>query len=76
MSCNSAESRWMPWELGVADGEGRQCMILPVSNSYHKDFERKEYLQLYPLLEKQQTYYTNESNMVYKNSAGGIEYFK
>lgn len=74
MSCNSAESKWMPWELGVVDGEGHKCMILPVSNSYYKDFVRKEYLQLYSILEKYQGYY--DSYMAFKSPMGDIERFK
>lgn len=76
ISCNSAESKWMPWELGIADGEGHKCLILPVSNYYYKDFVRKEYLQLYPILEKQQGYYSYDYYMAYRNSVGDIERFK
>lgn len=76
MSCHSTESKWMPWELGVADGEGLDCSILPVSSMYYKDFERKEYLQLYPLLEKFQEYYSINSYMGFRNPYGSIVRFK
>ena len=76
MSCNSTESKWMPWELGVADGEGLECNILPVSSTYYKDFNKKEYLQLYPLLERYQDYYSTDSYMGFKNSYGNIVRFR
>lgn len=49
-SHNSTQSNWMPWELGVVDGNTRKCYVLPVSNGYERDFQLKEYLQLYPML--------------------------
>lgn len=75
ISCNSSESKWMPWELGVADGDSSPCYLLPVSSAYHKDFERKEYLLLYPILEKGAIPYGGES-MVYKNNYGNIQSFR
>ena len=75
MSCNSSESKWMPWELGVADGEGCVCNILPVSSTYFKDFVRKEYLQLYPILEQFSDFYTPTSYMGYRNQDGDVVRF-
>lgn len=72
MSCSSAESKWMPWELGVADGEGCVCNILPVSSTYYKDFVRKEYLQLYPILEQFSDFYTTTTYMGYRNQHGDV----
>lgn len=73
ISCNSAESKWMPWELGVADGMNHTCYVMPVTNYCHKDFQQKEYLQLYPILEKQMVgYYNSQPQMVYKNTYGTI----
>lgn len=49
-SANASQSKWMAWELGVVDGNRRKCFILPVSNDFHVDFVRKEFLQIYPLI--------------------------
>lgn len=46
---NSTDSKWCPWELGVADGLlGRVC-ILPVMEQNY--FYGQEYLGLYPYLD-------------------------
>lgn len=45
---NSTNSKWCPWELGLADGKiGRAC-ILPIMSGR---FNGNEYLGLYPYLE-------------------------
>lgn len=45
---NSTNSKWCPWELGVADGMKDRVCILPVMES---SFKGQEYLGLYPYLE-------------------------
>lgn len=45
----SQRSRWMPWELGYFDGFNGNVAILPVvPEGGALDFDREEYLQLYP----------------------------
>lgn len=51
-SFSATNSKWMPWELGVADGKKSKCFVLPVSKGYERDFNQKEYLKLYPLIKK------------------------
>lgn len=48
---NSENSKWCPWELGIADGkkEGKAC-ILPISKHTQEKFIGQEYLCLYPYL--------------------------
>lgn len=45
-------SRWVPWELGIADGvrEMSEIAVLPFKDSY-TDWTRSEYLGLYPWIE-------------------------
>ena len=46
---SSVSSRWMPWELGYFDGFNSNVAILPVvPEGGALDFDREEYLQLYP----------------------------
>jgi hypothetical protein len=47
-SPNAGMSRWMPWELGVVDGNTHKCMIMPVSRDTDSGFVRQEYLKIYP----------------------------
>ncbi len=57
---NSTNSKWCPWELGVADGlTGRVC-ILPVMHT--EFFTGQEYLSLYPYLDygSRSGYYQND----------------
>jgi hypothetical protein len=50
---NSSESKWMPWELGYFDGLRRGLVgILPVMNNEYENFEGREYLGLYPKVER------------------------
>jgi hypothetical protein len=50
---NSAESKWMPWELGYFDGHRKGLVgILPVMNSEYDSFNGQEYLGLYPRVER------------------------
>ncbi|WPR73750.1 TIR domain-containing protein [Algoriphagus sp. NG3] len=54
LSHNADLSKWVPWELGYVDGHTQRCALVPVSkdNASRKSFERREYLKLYPYLEK------------------------
>lgn len=51
-SVKALESRWVPWELGIADGvrEMSEIAVLPFKDSY-TDWTRSEYLGLYPWIE-------------------------
>ncbi|WP_084182730.1 toll/interleukin-1 receptor domain-containing protein [Nevskia soli] len=48
-SANSKESRWVPWELGIADGyKGtRGIALFPAVDSQSEDWASWEYLGLY-----------------------------
>lgn len=49
-SKNSKDSRWVPWELGIADGDKglERLALFPASDSsYDKDWASWEYLGLY-----------------------------
>ena len=49
---NAINSRWVPWEIGVADSFKKpdKILIAPVANSYGS-FAGSEYLQLYKRIE-------------------------
>lgn len=48
-SQSSQRSRWMPWELGYFDGLNGNVAILPIMPDHGAlDFDKEEYLQLYP----------------------------
>ena len=49
-SSNAAMSKWMPWELGVVDGNTSKCFIMPVQKGYETINTRQEYLLLYPII--------------------------
>lgn len=49
-SSNAAMSKWMPWELGVVDGNTSKCFIMPVQKGYEIINSRQEYLLLYPII--------------------------
>ncbi len=49
-SSNAAMSKWMPWELGVVDGNTSKCFIMPVQKGYETINYRQEYLLLYPVI--------------------------
>ena len=58
VSENSARSGWVPWELGLADGELglAKVAILPISNTPTEEtWASKEYLGLYPVIKKRKT---------------------
>lgn len=49
-SSNSKDSRWIPWELGLADGNKRQAnvAIFPsVENQHEINWTKQEYLGIY-----------------------------
>jgi hypothetical protein len=48
----SANSKWMPWELGYFDGrKPRRVAIFPLVSSSGSSFPGQEYLGLYPYVE-------------------------
>jgi len=48
---NAMESKWVPWEIGVADQiKANKIAIVPVSDP-NGNFHGNEYLQLYPRIE-------------------------
>jgi hypothetical protein len=51
---NSANSKWMPWELGYMDGKKSMVAILPLLNSAGgtTHYKEQEYLGLYPYVDK------------------------
>src|SRR5690349_20180690 len=49
----SADSAWMPWELGYFDGfKPNFVWILPLVNTSDAEFKGQEYLGLYPTVDK------------------------
>lgn len=62
LSKNTQKSIWMPWELGYFDGrKHKNIKIFPlIDDSEYEifDFEGQEYLELYPLFEHGEIYYT------------------
>ncbi len=50
-SQHSKASRWMPWELGFFDGLKGAVGILPITLDREDEFEREEYLGLYPYVD-------------------------
>lgn len=63
ISTNAQMSRWMPWELGYVDGHTNKCAIVPVSKESMtlKNFERTEYLLLYPYIKRAAISYREEA---------------
>ena len=52
-SPNTADSKWMPWELGYFDGfKETSVWILPLVTDYDAEFTNQEYLGLYPTVGK------------------------
>jgi hypothetical protein len=52
-SANASTSAWMPWELGFFDGlKPGFVWILPLVEHSDSEFSNREYLGLYPSLEK------------------------
>lgn len=55
---NATNSKWCPWELGYFDGKkNNRCSILPIVES--KSFDGQEYLGLYPYIEYEKTFGTD-----------------
>lgn len=51
VSSNSRDSRWIPWELGIADGEKgvAPVAVLPItSDGNEEEWTKEEYYKLYP----------------------------
>jgi hypothetical protein len=48
---NSADSKWMPWELGYFDALKGRVGILPLAKSRLDKFDGNEYLGLYPYVD-------------------------
>jgi len=48
---NSAESTWMPWELGYFDALKGRVGILPLAKDRQDKFDGNEYLGLYPYVD-------------------------
>jgi hypothetical protein len=44
-------SRWVPWELGIADGLQRRVGVLPVLEQSRATYKGSEYLALYPYVD-------------------------
>jgi len=49
-SNNALDSRWVPWELGVADSNSQDIAILPVKPN-NSDWQGNEYVGIYPRIE-------------------------
>jgi hypothetical protein len=53
ISTNTKMSKWMPWELGFADGSTSRCAIVPIADDPNTtSFKGTEYLSLYPIIKK------------------------
>lgn len=50
-SAESANSRWMPWELGLADGVVGNVLLWPLHPGAEQARETQEYLKLYNMLD-------------------------
>lgn len=61
-SRHSKISRWMPWELGFADGVHGRVGILPIAQGSTNAFHGEEYLGLYPYVD--QAHITGTENLV------------
>lgn len=56
VTANSKSSRWIPWELGIADEKKKlpNIALLPdVGNQANADWPEQEYLGLYPRIVKE-----------------------
>jgi hypothetical protein len=51
-TAHSGESKWMPWELGFADGHCGRTAILPVAQLTETSYQGQEYLGIYPYVSK------------------------
>ena len=59
---NSKESKWVPWELGYADGVKKldNIAILPILRSQYGNFNGVEYMNLYPTISEGKNNYRTE----------------
>lgn len=46
-SPSAGQSNWMPWELGIVDGNTHKCFIMPVTFDALQVTPKREYLSLY-----------------------------
>lgn len=48
-TANASNSKWCPWEIGIASGlKDFKCVIIPAIEKNDNEFQRQEYLLLYP----------------------------
>ncbi|MBU2610296.1 MAG: toll/interleukin-1 receptor domain-containing protein [Chloroflexi bacterium] len=61
---NAMNSKWVPWEIGVADRAKttNRIAIIPVADPEDK-FDGNEYLQLYPRIEPGKIQFTGETTL-------------
>lgn len=43
-------SKWMPWELGIVDGNTKRCAVMPILPENTYLYSKQEYLKLYPII--------------------------
>lgn len=75
----SANSKWMPWEAGFADGHTGNVAICPLAEGQSSDFKGLEYLSLYPYVDiardsttQKNSLWINESQDVYCSFNGWL----
>ena len=49
-------SRWMPWELGIVDGNTKRCAVMPILPNSTDFYSKQEYLKLYPIIRPNSSY--------------------
>jgi hypothetical protein len=62
---NSADSKWMPWELGYSDGVHGKVAVVPIANSdvSTEYYQGQEYLSIYPYVTKTRTRDSNRNEI-------------
>jgi hypothetical protein len=55
VSARTADSKWMPWELGFFDGSQKPVAIAPLVEGVERVFQGQEYLGLYPYVSVEKT---------------------
>lgn len=66
---NASSSKWMPWELGFFDGFKPGCLaIMPILETDSAIFKGQEYLNLYPVVQKNK--YTNGTLDIFVEESG------
>ena len=68
-SPSAGQSNWMPWELGVVDGNTHKCFIMPVTKEAQHVTPKREYLSLYPYV---QLDVDNKMKIVKESSRGDL----